>query len=196
MSAIGMLEMASRVRQDAGVGLSTNRKTNYRIDGSDRLTYPVIGAAMRVHNRLGPGLKEAMYQNALSLELEQLSLSFVAEQKVEINVDEGFLGLLYLDHLVEDELVVEEKAFSHLLTDEEVAQVITYLCATGKPVGLLLNFGRNRLEYKRVFVPRNIDMWRSRIRRYVWTPPGIRFVNSVAPFVDSISVDSHPGASR
>ncbi len=196
MSATGIMEIEAGGCRMRSVGLSTNRRTNCRIDASDRLTYPVIGAAMRVHNRLGPGLKEAMYQNALSLELEHLSLSFVAEQKVEINVDEGFLGLLYLDHLVEDELVVEEKAFSHLLTDEEAAQVITYLCATGKPVGLLLNFGRNRLEYKRVFAPRNIDMWRSRIRRYVWTPPGSRFVNSVSPFVDRESVDSHPGVTR
>jgi GxxExxY protein len=180
-----------------GVGLPTNRKTNYRIDTSDRLTYPVIGAAMRVHNQLGPGLKEAVYQNALSLELEKLSLSFVAEQKVEINVDEGFLGLLYLDHLVENELVVEEKAVSHLLTDEEVAQVITYLRASGKTVGLLLNFGRNRLEYKRVFAPKNIDQWRNRIRRYVWMPPRPRFVNSVSKFVDSQPfVDSYPGAPR
>ena len=67
-------------------------------------------------------------------------------------------------------VVVEEKATAHLLTDEEFARVITYLCATGAPVGLLLNFGRNLLQYRRVFPPKNIERWRDRVRRYIWTP--------------------------
>jgi GxxExxY protein len=132
------------------------------------LTYRVIGAAMRVHNALGPGLKEAFYQRALSLEMEKGGLGFEPEHSVEIELDGVRIGLLYLDHLVEAELVVEEKALSHLLTDEEKAQVITYLCATEKKVRLLLNFGRHRLEYKRIFPPKNnIERWRERIRRYV-----------------------------
>jgi len=134
------------------------------------LTYRVIGAAMRVHNTLGPGLREAAYQKALSLEMETAGLSYEAERPVEIFLDGASIGLLYLDHLVEGQLIVEEKAFSHLLTDEEVAQVITYLCATGLGVGLLLNFGRRRLEYKRIFPPKNVERWRERINRYVWKP--------------------------
>lgn len=141
------------------------------------VTYRVIGAAMQVHNALGPGLKEAAYQNALSLELETAGLGFRAEWAVEIYLDETTIGLLYLDHLVEGEVVVEEKALSHLMTNEEVAQVITYLCATGKQVGLLLNFGRERLEYKRIFAPTKFEPWRERIRRYVWVPPNTRSVN-------------------
>lgn len=141
------------------------------------VTYRMIGAAMRVHNALGPGLKESVYQKALSLEMEQSGLSFQAEFPVEIHVNGAAIGLLYLDHLVEDEVVVEEKAFSHMLTKEEMAQVITYLCATGKRVGVLLNFGRKRLEYKRIFPPKNVAMWTQRIQRYVWTPPGSRSVN-------------------
>jgi len=134
------------------------------------MTYQVIGAAMRVHNALGPGLKEAFYQRALSLELEKTGLGFEPEFSVEVELDGVRIGLLYLDHLVEEALVVEVKALSHLMTDDEIAQVITYLCATEKKVGLLLNFGRHRLEYKRIFPPRNIERWRERIRRYVWTP--------------------------
>jgi GxxExxY protein len=134
------------------------------------LTFGVIGAAMRVHNKLGPGLKEAAYQKALSLEMEAAGLSFEAERPVEVFLDGTSVGLLYLDHLVEGQLVVEEKAFSHLLTKEEVAQVITYLCATGLQVGLLRNFGRRRLEYKRIFPPKNVERWRERINRYVWKP--------------------------
>lgn len=134
------------------------------------LTYQVIGCAMRVHNKLGPGLKEAAYQKALSLELEKADLSFEAERPVEVFLDGASVGLLYIDHLVESQVVVEEKALSHLLTREEVAQVITYLCATGLKVGLLINFGRRRLEYNRIFPPKNISRWRERIRRYVWNP--------------------------
>ena len=124
------------------------------------LSYRVIGAAMRVHNALGPGLKESAYQKALSLEMEKAGLSFEAERPVEIFPDGVSIGLLYLDHLVEGQLIVEEKAFSHLVTREELAQVITYLCATGLKVGLLINFGRRRLEYKRIFPPRNVERWR------------------------------------
>jgi GxxExxY protein len=134
------------------------------------LTYKVIGAAMNVHNALGPGLKEAAYQKALSLEMEKAGLSFEAEKAVPISIDGAEVGLLYLDHLVEGRLVVEEKALSHLLTQEEIAQVITYLCATGTQVGLLLNFGRKRLEYKRIFPPKNVSRYRERINRYLWKP--------------------------
>ncbi|MDP2676040.1 MAG: GxxExxY protein [Dehalococcoidia bacterium] len=134
------------------------------------LTYKVIGAAMNAHNALGPGLKEATYQRALSLEMEKAGLSFEAEKAVTISIDGSQVGRLYLDHLVEGQLVVEEKALSHLLTQEEIAQVITYLCATGTQVGLLLNFGRRQLEYKRIFPPKNVGRYRERINRYLATP--------------------------
>ena len=136
----------------------------------EALTYKVIGAAMSVHNALGPGLKESAYHRALSLEMEKAGLSFEAEKAVAISIDGTQVGRLYLDHLVEGGLVVEEKALSHLLTQEEIAQVITYLCATGTQVGLLLNFGRKRLEYKRIFPPKNVSCWRERVNRYVSKP--------------------------
>jgi GxxExxY protein len=136
----------------------------------EEMTYKVIGAAMSVHNTLGPGLKESAYQKALSLEMEKAGLSFETEKGVTISIDGSQVGLLYLDHLVEGELVVEEKALSHLLTREEIAQVITYLCATGTQVGLLLNFGHKRLEYKRIFPPKNVARYRERINRYVAKP--------------------------
>ena len=141
------------------------------------LTYRVIGAAMKVHNALGPGLKEAAYQKALSLEMEAAGLSFDPERPVEIFLEGTSIGLLYLDHLVEGALIVEEKAFSHLLTNEEMAQVIAYLCATGLEVGLLLNFGRRRLEYKRIFPPKNVERWRERVNRYLWRPKEALSVN-------------------
>jgi GxxExxY protein len=134
------------------------------------LTYQVIGCAMRVHNKLGSGLKEAHYQQALSLELATAGLSFEAERPREIVVDGTVVGLLYVDHLIEGQLIVEEKAVPHLMTADEIAQVITYLCALELNVGLLINFGRNRLEYKRIFPPKDVARWRERIRRYLWVP--------------------------
>ena len=120
------------------------------------ITYKIIGAAMEVHNKLGPGHKEIVYQKALSTKMLGVGLSLEEEKPIEIFID--------------DVVVVEEKALSHLLTNEEIAQVITYLAATGLPVGLLLNFGRKRLEFKRIFPPKKLEGWQNRIQRYLWKP--------------------------
>ena len=134
------------------------------------LTYRIIGCAMAVHNRLGPGLREGDYQRALALEMEKAGLAHEEEKPIEIFLDGTSVGLLYLDHLVEGRVVVEDKALRHKLTDDEIGQVITYLAATGLKVGLLLNFGGKSLEYKRVLPPRKLDSWKERIRRYAWMP--------------------------
>ena len=185
MSVTGVLDIRRDEPNMRGVELSADGGTDKRIEARPHsdLTYKIIGAAMRVHNRMGPGLKEAFYQRALSAELAQAGVEFTAEQPVEISIGGQYIGQLYVGHFVEDAVVVEEKAVSHLLTDDEIAQVITYLIATGKPVGLLLNFGRRSLEYKRIFPPRNAEAWRSRIRRYVWVPPQPK---SVHPFLESV----------
>ena len=134
------------------------------------LTYRVIGCAMSVHNRLGPGLREGHYQRALSVEMESAGLTHEDEKSIEIQVDGARVGLLYLDHLVEGTVIVEVKALRHKLTNDEIGQVITYLAATGLRVGLLLNFGGRSLEYRRILPPRKLDDWKARIGRYVWTP--------------------------
>ncbi len=134
------------------------------------LTYNIIGAAMKVHGSLGPGIKEEHYQRALAIELRQIELAVSEEHYVEINHKDEWLGRLYLDLLVEDSVIVEIKSFPHLLTNEEIAQVICYLAATGLKVALLLNFGRRRLEYKRILPPRIIDGWQERIQRFLWRP--------------------------
>ena len=141
------------------------------VDGPlQELTYRVIGAAMAAHNKLGPGLKESANHHALTFELQEAGMSCQEEKAIEILLNGTSIGLLYLDLLVDDSVVVEVKAISHMLTDEELAQVITYLAATGLTAGVLINFGRKRLEYRRVLPPRKLDAWRHRIRRYVWTP--------------------------
>ena len=134
------------------------------------LCYRIIGAAMDVHNRLGPGLREVHYQRALMMRLAELGLDAVAEYPVKVMVDDRFVGDLFMDCLVEDAVVVELKALSHLLTNDEVAQVITYLAASGKRVGLLFNFGRGRLEFKRIFPPKARVDWEGKVGRYLSRP--------------------------
>ena len=134
------------------------------------LCYRITGAAMAVHNELGPGHKEAHYHHALYVALAGMGLAVVKEKAVEITMDGVGVGLLYLDLLVDQAVIVETKAFSHLLTAEVDAQVLTYLGATGMAVGMLYNFGRRRLEYKRILPAKNSEQWRERIRRYLFVP--------------------------
>jgi GxxExxY protein len=115
------------------------------------LTYRIIGAAMAVHNAIGPGYKEEIYERALAAELTQLGIAAQPQYPVEVEHAGAPVGLFYLDLLFEGVVVVEIKAFGHQLTNDELAQVINYLKATGASVGLLFNFGRRRLEYRRVF---------------------------------------------
>lgn len=134
------------------------------------ITYKIIGAAMHVHSRLGPGMREKHYQRALTAELMDMNLQVSEEHHLEIFDQEHWLGRLYLDLLVEECVIVETKARSHLLTNDEIAQVICYLAATSLKVGLLINFGRARLEYKRILPPRQLEGWQDRIQRFLWKP--------------------------
>jgi GxxExxY protein len=118
--------------------------------GND-LTYRIIGAAMTVHNRIGPGFKEEVYEKALAVELNQRNIAAESQYPLSVEYEGGQVGLFYLDLYVEGQMVVEVKALSHLLTNDELAQVINYLKAVDAPVGLLFNFGRRALEYKRIF---------------------------------------------
>ena len=132
--------------------------------GND-LTYRIIGEAMAVHNNLGAGYKEEVYEKALDVELNQLGISVQRQFPVEVRHAESLVGLFYLDMLVEGLVVVEVKAFSHQLTNDERAQVINYLKATGSSVGLLFNFGRRKLEYKRIFPGLKNDLPIQRVGR-------------------------------
>jgi GxxExxY protein len=118
--------------------------------GND-LTYRIIGAAMAVHNALGPGYREEVYERALAVELAQQAITVESQFPVEVTHHEVPVALFVLDLFVERTVIVELKAFPHQLTNDELGQVLNYLTATGAPVGLLFNFGRRRLEYRRIF---------------------------------------------
>ena len=112
-------------------------------------THAVIGSAMEVHNLLGCGFLEAVYQEALEIELTKREISFVAQYELPIYYKGEKLKKLYVvDFFVFDKIIVEIKAIDKLTSREE-AQVMNYLKATGLEIGLLLNFGAEKLEWKR-----------------------------------------------
>ena len=120
------------------------------------VTYKVIGAAIQVHNRLGPGHPEEVYQKAMEVALPEAGLSFEPQRPVEVFMDGTSLALYYLDFLVEGQVVVEIKAKSEQMSGDDQWQVIKYLTATACSVALWINFGRERLEYHRLFPPKRV----------------------------------------
>jgi phosphoribosylamine--glycine ligase/phosphoribosylaminoimidazole synthetase len=141
----------------------------------DDLTYLVSGLAMKVHDELRPGHKEKFYQRRLAELCREAGLQVELEKRVEVWVNDSLVGYLFLDLWINEILVVECKALSHGLTDREVGQVITYLAATGSPIGKLFNFGLSKFEQRRIFPPQCVQDWQQHLARYVWTPPGVNF---------------------
>jgi GxxExxY protein len=115
----------------------------------------IIGAAMKVHSTLGPGFLESVYQNALAWELRKAGLKAEAERPISVHYDGQLVGAFTADLLVNDSLIVELKSIQVLAKAHEV-QLVNYLVATGVDEGLLLNFGAERLEFKKKFrVPKS-----------------------------------------
>ena len=110
----------------------------------------VIGAAMKVHSALGPGFLESVYQNALIWELRKAGLKAEAGRAITVRYDGQIVGAFTADLLVNDSLILELKA-NQLLAKAHEVQLVNYLVATRINEGLLLNFGVERLEYKKKF---------------------------------------------
>lgn len=116
----------------------------------NELSGRVIGAAMRVHSALGPGFVEAVYQNALALEMALEGIPFEREAKLEVRYRGELVGQYRADLLVAGSLILELKAVQAILPEHEV-QVVNYLAATGLEQALLLNFGTRSLQIKKKF---------------------------------------------
>lgn len=116
----------------------------------ESLTQKIIGCAMKVHCTLGPGFLELVYQNALLHELSVSGLVAEPGKRIQVFYDEVLVGDFIADILVEGRILIENKAVRVLSAAHEV-QLVNYLTATGVEIGLLLNFGSERLEFKRKY---------------------------------------------
>lgn len=118
----------------------------------DEITYRIIGCAMKIHNTLGNGFQEVIYQRCLAIELERAGLTFGREIEQTIYYDRIDVGTRRADFVVEDKVIVELKAIINL-EDVHLGQAKNYVVAYNFAVGLLINFGSTSLQYKKVFHP-------------------------------------------
>jgi len=116
----------------------------------DKLTYKIIGCAMKVHNTLGNGFQEVIYQRCLAIELEKSSIEFLREQELPIFYEGIHVGTRRVDFIVAGEVMIELKAVIKL-EDVHLAQALNYLTAYQIDKGLLINFGSTNIEVKRLF---------------------------------------------
>jgi GxxExxY protein len=114
----------------------------------ETLTEKIIGAAYTVHNRMGSGFLESVYEKCLLIELSEVGLSCEAQSPLVVCYGDEVVGNFVADIVVEKTVIVELKSVMRLTTAHEV-QLVNYLTATGLPVGLLINFGESRVEVKR-----------------------------------------------
>ena len=113
------------------------------------LTHKVIGCAYKVHNILGPGFLEKVYENALKLELKKLGIDAQQQCKLPVWYDGHQVGVYYPDLWIESQLIIEIKAILTLAPEHEM-KLIHYLAATGIDNGLLINFGET-VQVRRKF---------------------------------------------
>jgi GxxExxY protein len=115
----------------------------------EELTHKIIGCAMEVHKILGNGFQEVIYQRALAIEMQYQGLEFEREKNMSIFYRDFDIGTRRVDFFVENKIMVEIKAKLEL-DDSNLNQSINYLEAYKMKIGLLINFGSNSLQFKRV----------------------------------------------
>ena len=114
-----------------------------------QLTEKIIGCAIEVHKKLGPGFLESIYENAFIIELQKQNLQVERQREVVIKYDSVEIGRHRLDLIIDDTIVVELKAIKNI-EDVHFAIVKSYLKALGKEHGLIINFSKKVIEVKRV----------------------------------------------
>ena len=119
----------------------------------DELTYKIIGCAMKVNNIMGPGFQEVIYQRCLAIEFKKQGLVFQREQEQTVYYEDMEVGIRRADFIVEGKIVVEIKALVNL-ENVHIAQAKNYTVAYDFPLGLLINFGSQSMQYKLLFNPK------------------------------------------
>ncbi len=112
------------------------------------MTEKIIGCAYRVYNTMGFGFLESVYEKCLLIELKKSGLEAVAQKRITVKYEGEVVGDFIADILVENEIILELKSVRCLVQAHEV-QLVNYLVATGKDVGLLFNFSEEKVEVKR-----------------------------------------------
>ena len=113
-------------------------------------SFLIIGKCMEVHNQLGGGFSEIIYKDALELEFTRANIAFERERKYDVKYKDVILPhCFYADFVVMENIILEVKTAT-AIADASIAQTINYLAASKCRLGIIVNFGRNLLEYKRV----------------------------------------------
>lgn len=121
----------------------------------EEITYKVNGCAMKVHNTLGSGFQEVIYQRCLAIELNKIGLNFSREVEQTIYYENIEVGKRRADFIIENKIVVELKAVINL-ENAHLAQAKNYVVAYQFPIGLLINFGATSLQFKKIYNSNNI----------------------------------------
>ena len=112
------------------------------------ITEKIIGCAYRVYNKMGFGFLESVYEKCLIIELYRAGVRAKSQQPITVRYDGEIVGEFTADIVVQDTIILELKSVRRIIKAHEM-QLVNYLVATGKPVGLLLNFGEKKVEVKR-----------------------------------------------
>ena len=135
---------------DSGDGKDKSvRPDDKSFEQINKITEKIIGCAYKVSNTLGCGFLEKVYENALSHELKKVELKFLQQHPVKVFYDGVVVGEYVADLFVEDLVIIELKAIKGI-EDTHISQCLNYLKATNIKIGLIINFGKSRVEIKRI----------------------------------------------
>jgi GxxExxY protein len=112
------------------------------------ITETIIGCAYRVYNKMGFGFLESVYEKCLLIELRKAGLDAESQKPITVYYEDEIVGEFVADIIVNDTIILELKSVRRIIEAHEV-QLVNYLVATGKPLGLILNFGETKVEIKR-----------------------------------------------
>ena len=112
------------------------------------LTEKIIGCTYKVYKTMGYGFLKSVYEKCLLVELRKAGLQAESQVPISVYYDDEVVGDFFADVFIEDDIIVELKSVSNLIKAHEV-QLVNYLVATGKSIGLLINFGEEKVEVKR-----------------------------------------------
>ncbi len=112
------------------------------------MTEKIIGSAYKVYNNMGFGFLESVYEKCLMIELRKQGLEAQSQKPIVVKYEGETVGEFQADIIVEDTVIVELKSVRRIVVAHDI-QLVNYLVATGKPVGLLLNFAEQKVEVKR-----------------------------------------------